>query len=195
MGDFILLLHTIRSWLQNGLGLALAVALPLALWSWLERSRRISPFSGAARGARKFVDPLIAPIDRILPRFGGSRTSAPWWAVFALLVIGALLLGVLDFLRELLTGAYYASSQGPRGFVRLAIGWSFSLLQLAIAVRVITSWVGGTYSWVGRAATALTEWFLAPLRRALPRIGMVDISPIVAWFALSLLRGIVLGAL
>ncbi len=34
----------------------------------------------------------------------------------------------------------------------------------------------------------LTEWLLAPLRRLLPPVGMIDFTPIVAWFLLSLLR-------
>jgi YggT family protein len=57
------------------------------------------------------------------------------------------------------------------------------------------SWLGGTYSPPGQIAYRLTEWFLGPLRGVLPSIGMVDISPMVAYFGLSLLRGIVLGAM
>jgi YggT family protein len=61
--------------------------------------------------------------------------------------------------------------------------------------RVIMSWVGGYYSRIGRIAHTLTEWFLGPLRRALPTIGVVDISPIVAWFLLSVTRTLVLSAI
>ncbi|HRN52700.1 MAG TPA: YggT family protein, partial [Gemmatimonadaceae bacterium] len=131
----------------------------------------------------------------LVARFGQPRTRAPWWGALGVLLIGALLLGVMDFVRNTLSDIYYASSQGPRSGVLLLVGWTFAILQLAVMVRVITSWVGGQYSRVGRVAMLLTEWFLAPLRRALPRFGMVDLSPLVAWFALSLLRGIVLGAL
>ena len=38
-----------------------------------------------------------------------------------------------------------------------------------------------------------TEWMLAPLRRILPPFGMMDFSPLVAWFALSILRKMILG--
>lgn len=195
LADFLALLHTVRMPLQAGIGIALLVAAPLALWAWLERTRRLQPFGGAARTARRLLDPLLRPIDRLVARFGGPRTGAPWWGLLALLVLGALLLGVLDFVRDTLSYAYSATRQGPSGLLRLAVGWSFSILQLAVMARVIMSWIGGHYTRIGRAATTMTEWFLAPLRRALPTFGMVDLSPLVAWFGLAILRGVVLGAL
>jgi YggT family protein len=138
---------------------------------------------------------MIAPVERRTARFGGSHTSAPWWALLAFLVLGALLLGVLGFLRDVLVSTYFASSQGPRGVLRLAVSAVFAVLQLALIVRVVISWVGGSYSRIGRLAHTLTEWFLGPLRRVLPSIGMVDISPLVAYFALMLVRGFLLGVL
>lgn len=195
MADFILLLHVIRTPLQIGIAIALLVAAPLMYWAWLERSRRLNPFSAAARNARSLFDPLLRPLDRLAARFGAPRSSVPWWGLLAVLLIGALLLGVVDFVRDTLSYAYYATQHGPNGVLRLAVGWTFSILQLGVMARVIMSWIGGHYTLVGRAATALTEWFLRPLRRVLPTIGMIDISPIVAWFLLSLLRSVVLDAI
>jgi YggT family protein len=195
MADFILLLHILRIPVQIGIGIALVATAPLAAVAWAERTRRISPFGALARTARTLVDPPLRPLDRLLARFGQPRSLAPWWGLLAILLFGALLLGLLDFLRSTLTYAYYATTQGPLSVVQLAVGWTFAILQLAVMARVIISWVGGQYSWIGRVATWLTEWFLAPLRRMLPNVGMIDLSPLVAWFALSLLRGIVVGAL
>lgn len=195
MADLIITLHYLQLPLRTGLAVLLLVAAGLALVSWMERTRRINAFSPASRFARQVLDPALAPVDRIVARTGGRRTSTPWWGVFVVLVAGAALIGLVDFVREILSFAYYASSQGPRSVVRLAVGWSFGLLQVAIMVRVVTSWVGGTYSWIGRTAFTLTEWFLAPLRRIIPPMGSMDLSPIIGYFALSLLRGIVVGAI
>lgn len=195
MADFVLLLHSLRIPIQIGIGVALVAALPLAAWAWMERTRRLNPFGAAARTARTLFDPPLRPLDRFAARFGASRTSTPWWAVLTLLLFGALLLGVLDFVRDTLSYAYYATHQGPYGVLRLTVGWAFSILQLAVMARVIMSWVGGHYSRVGRIAHAMTEWFLGPLRRALPTFGVVDLSPLVAWFLLSVLRSVVLGAI
>jgi YggT family protein len=163
--------------------------------AWAERTRRVDAFGGVARFARQVMDPLIAPFEGRIVQIGGSRTSAPWWWLFAILVAGALLIGVLAFVRGELAGIYYASRGGVRGLLRFAIGWGFTVLQLAVLARVILSWVGGTYTKFGRLVWWLTEWMLEPLRRVLPTIGMVDISPLVAWFALGFLQGLVLRAL
>jgi YggT family protein len=195
MADFILLLHILRIPIQIGIAIALVVVAPLAAVCWAERTRRLNPFGAPARMARSICDPLLRPLDRIVARFGAARSNTPWWGLLAVLLFGALLLGVLDFVRDTLSYAYYATHQGPYSVLRLAVGWAFSILQLALMARVIMSWVGGYYSRVGRIAHALTEWFLGPLRRALPTIGVVDISPIVAWFLLSVTRTLVLSAI
>jgi uncharacterized protein YggT (Ycf19 family) len=46
-----------------------------------------------------------------------------------------------------------------------------------------------------RPFVALTEWFLAPLRRVLPTFGPFDISPFVAYFLLYIVRSAVLTSL
>jgi YggT family protein len=194
MADIILLLHVIIVWLRVGFTAVLVVATVLAALAWAERTRRINAFGGLARFARK-LDPLIAPVERRVGRFGGTHANAPWWALLAVLLIGAALLGLVGYLRDVLASIYYAMDQGPRGVARLAVSSLFMVIQLALIARVIMSWVGGTYSRIGQLAYKLTEWFLGPLRGVLPSIGMVDISPMVAYFALSLIRGFVLGAI
>ncbi len=173
----------------------LVVGAGLALLDWLVRTRRLNAFGAVARLTRAVVDPLVAPVERRLVRAGGSPVSAPWWALLFLVVLGAVLVGLLGFVREQLASVHYATSRGGRGVLRLLVGWTFAVLQIALIVRVVTSWVGGTYSRIGRLATRLTEWFLAPLRRVLPSFGAVDLSPLVAWFALLLLQAAVLRAL
>lgn len=181
--------------LRGGFSMVLLVGLALATVAWLERARRVNAFGGLAKFARRVCDPLIAPIERRTARFGGTHQNAPWLALLALLLAGALTLGLLGFFRDVLVTTYYAGSQGPGGILRLAVSTVFSVLQLAVIARVVLSWVGGTYSRIGRLAMALTEWFMRPLRQVIPTIGMVDITPLVAYFGLSLLRGLVLGAL
>ena len=194
MAEFIVVLHLVMSWLRVGFSIVLAVATLLAALAWAERTRRINAFGGLARFARR-LDPLIAPVERRVVRFGGTHANAPWWALLAVLLIGAATLGVVGYLRDVLSSIYYAMDQGPRGIARLVIASLFMVMQLALVARVIMSWIGGTYSRLGQLAYKLTEWFLGPLRGVLPSIGMVDISPMVAYFVLSLIRGVVLGAI
>jgi YggT family protein len=52
-----------------------------------------------------------------------------------------------------------------------------------------------TYSKWLRWTVVLTEPILAPLRRLIPPLGMIDITPLVAFFILSLTRGLLLAAI
>ncbi|HET6680406.1 MAG TPA: YggT family protein [Gemmatimonadaceae bacterium] len=173
---------------------AAVVATALCTADWLVRTRRLSPFSGAARFIRSSVDPLLAPVERRIVRAGGSPTSAPWWGLAAVIVGGIVVLSLLGFLRGQLAFLAYAAGAGPGGLLRLAISWTFSLLQIALIVRVLSSWIRvSPYSpWI-RWSFVLTEWLLRPLRQVVPTIGMIDITPIIAYFALSLLERLFLG--
>jgi YggT family protein len=75
----------------------------------------------------------------------------------------------------------------------LLVTWTFGLLQLALFARVISSWFQmSPYSpWI-RWSFVLTEWFLAPLRRVIPSFGMIDLTPIVAYFGLQLLEAVLI---
>jgi YggT family protein len=82
---------------------------------------------------------------------------------------------------------------GPRVWAQVAVGGLFSLLMAAILVRVIASWVGiSPYSRWMRPVMALTDWLIDPIRRLMPPVGMIDLSPMVAWLVLWIARGVVL---
>lgn len=64
------------------------------------------------------------------------------------------------------------------------VGWLGVILSGAIIIRVLLSWfsAGGGYASgpVIRLLDDVTEPILGPLRRVIPSLGMIDISPIVA---------------
>jgi YggT family protein len=160
------------------------------------RTRRLSPFGGPARFVRGRVDPLFAPMERRLVRAGGSPMHAPWWTVAAVVVGGLALLAVLGFVRDQVIGVAFAARGGTRGITALLVTWTFALLRLAVLVRVLGSWLRqGRWSPWTRWAYGLTDWFMEPLSRVVPTIGMLDITPIIAYFGLGLLQRVVLSAL
>lgn len=68
----------------------------------------------------------------------------------------------------------------------------FTLLTLAIFARAILSWfVRDPYNplvyWLDR----ITDPILEPIRRFVPPIGMMDITPIIALFLLQILQAII----
>ncbi len=160
------------------------------------QARTINPFGRLARAIRALTDPALRPIERRLLRSGGNPQSAPWWLVGMAILGGIALVSVVEWIAGQAFLITAAAEAGPGTAARVAVDWAFSLLLLALIVRVLGSWVGATrYTRWMRPFVFLTEWLLAPLRRVIPPLGMVDVTPVVAWFLLELLRGYVLRAL
>lgn len=68
------------------------------------------------------------------------------------------------------------------------------LFQVVIIARIVLSWFplqpGGVMSRINSVLIALTEWLLGPLRRIVPRVGMLDFSPFVAILLVAILARI-----
>ncbi|MGB2694478.1 MAG: YggT family protein [Dehalococcoidia bacterium] len=66
------------------------------------------------------------------------------------------------------------------------------LLALAIFLRAILSWVvRDPYNPVVQFLDQITEPILQPLRQIMPRMGMMDLSPLVAIILLQVLASLV----
>lgn len=184
--------------LQTAIRLAvLAVVAGLAvlfLLDWAVRTRKIGPFTALARFCRSKIDPLVAPMERRVVRAGGLPSSAPLWALAAAVVLGIILISVTNYIIQQVMFANFAINSGPGGLYRLLVMWTFTILRAALLVRVLSSWFPiSPYSvWV-RWAFALSEPILRPLRQIVPNLGMIDITPIIAYFALGLLQSVFLS--
>jgi YggT family protein len=72
----------------------------------------------------------------------------------------------------------------------------FNILIFAIVGRALLSWFNvGPSNPIGRILYEITEPILGPMRRVIPMIGMLDISPIVAILLLTFMQGLILQAL
>jgi YggT family protein len=159
----------------------------ICILDWAVRTRKISPFNAIARFCRSTIDPLIAPIERKVVRAGGTPAAAPLWALAAVVVGGILLLTFLDFIRLEIAQSIIASQNGAAGIFHLLVSWTFTILKIALLVRVISSWlpISPFSVWV-RWSYLLSEPILAPMRRIVPNLGGLDITPILAYFLLNL---------
>lgn len=171
--------------------LAVVVAV-VAVVDWAVRTRRIQPFSAIARFFRRYVDPLMAPIERRVVRRGGLPASAPWWALGTVIVGGLLLIALLNFLDDFFSRVAFGVSS-PGRFAVMLVAWTFGILRIALIVRVVSSWfqISPWSKWI-RWSYHLTEWMLAPLRRIVPAFGPVDITPLVAYILLVIVQSMVL---
>ena len=174
-------------------GVVLLAALA-AFGSWLVRTRRISPFSAFGRGLRSVTDPVLGPLERRVVRMGGNPAHAGGWLIVLTAIAGIVLLSLIGWLFQMFHTVTLAAHAGPRATIRLIIEILYRILMYALIVRVIAAWFGlFRYSrWV-RPAYILTDWIVEPIRRLVPSLGAFDISPIVAWLALMLLRNILLS--
>jgi YggT family protein len=163
----------------------------ICVLDWAVRTRKISPFNAVARFCRSTVDPFIAPIERRVVRAGGTPASAPLWALVVVVVGGILLLTFLDFIRLQVARSIVASQGGAAGIYHLLVSWTFTILKIALIVRVISSWlpISPFSRWV-RWSYLLSEPILAPMRRIVPNLGGLDVTPILAYFLLNLIQSL-----
>jgi YggT family protein len=81
-------------------------------------------------------------------------------------------------------------------FIVTFIDFLFTALSMAILARVLLSWVDPQAgNRVTQVLHEMTEPILGPIRSIVPSIGMFDISPIIAFLLLNVLRTALLTAL
>ncbi len=185
------LVLTIMRYLVLGVVVVAALA---ALGSWLVRTRRISPFSALGRGLRSITDPIVVPVERRIVRMGGNPSHAGGWLIVLAAVVGIVLLSLVGWLVTTVLTVQAAAHGGPRATFALIIEIGYRVLMYALIVRVIAGWFGlFRYSrWI-KPAYILTDWIVEPIRRVVPPLGALDVSPIVAWLALMLLHNVLLS--
>ncbi len=86
-----------------------------------------------------------------------------------------------------------AGERGPGTVIRLVLYYASRIISFAIVIRVIGSWFGADrQTRLMRPMYLLTDWIVEPLRRIIPPFGMMDVTPLVAWFLIQILTGMFL---
>jgi YggT family protein len=191
------MLHSTIDMLARGLVVAaLVYASIVAATHWAVRRRKIGPFGAWPRMVRRLSDPVLLPLERRVIRFGGNPQDAALWLVGIVILGGLLLLSLVNWLLGMAGAVGALASASPRDWIRILVGWAFTLVMTALFVRVIVSWFGvSEYRPWMRPLVLLTDWIIRPVRRILPPAGMIDFSPMVAWLVLLVARNLVLGML
>ena len=83
--------------------------------------------------------------------------------------------------------------------MRELLGAFVTVYLVILGARAVLSWFpptssSGGLATINRLLLDLTEPLLAPLRRIIPPVGMFDLSFMVAFFGLLILRGLIYGA-
>lgn len=157
----------------------------------------LNPFTWLASTIRRLSDPFIIPIRRGLMGFGIDPKYSPLIVILITILLGFFVLQLTQTLAY--TAAGILQSVQSASMIRILgyiIYGAVTIYMLLIFVRIVFSW--GMVSYTNRLMRFLvdtTEPLLGPLRRIIPPLGMMDISPIFAFLILWLLQGAIQGTL
>lgn len=175
---------------------ALVYATAVGVTAWAVRTKRIQPFGAWPRFMRRAGDPILRPLEQRVVRLGGNPQDASLWLIGVVIAGGLILISIVHWLLGTAASLAAMGNASPNAWARLAVSSVFSLLMLALFVRVIASWLGvSEYSQVMQLVTVMTDWLLKPIRRLVPPTGAIDFSPMVAWLVLWVIRAIVMNFL
>ena len=137
-------------------------------------------------------DFAVRRLQRVMPGRLGIAYAALLWAWVlecVLLTLNLTLFGMIRF-SELMYFLPWVFAMGAVSLLRHGL----YILMGAVFVLAVLSWVS-PYSPVMPAADALTRPFLNPLRRFIPMLGSVDLSPVVLMVIFQLTLTIIVGGL
>ena len=158
----------------------LNLALLLILLRFLLQLVRADFYNPVSQAVSKLTDPLLIPLRRVIPGYGGFDVAS---LVLLLLaeIVGIYLLGLVT--GQGLAPIGYALLWAPLGIVNLFLNFYF----FAILAMIILSWVApGNPSPVIMLLYQLTEPVMAPFRRLIPSLGGLDLSPIFVFIAIQI---------
>jgi YggT family protein len=130
--------------------------------------------------------PLLKPLRKVIPSIAGLDLASLVLAIVVQLVLMALTLMLLG----------YGVDNPLQLLVWSIIGVTALFLKVfffALIISVILSWVAqGSHNPTAMLINQICEPLLAPIRRILPSMGGLDLSPIVAFLILNLIDMLVI---
>jgi YggT family protein len=170
--------------LDTVFGLYIGAVLLRLLLQWV-RADFYNPLSQAVV---KLTNPVLRPMRRYIPALGRIDTAS------------VLLVVLLQMLNLWLAVALTGGSGGLIGILVMALAALLSktiyVFTFALLIQVVASWVmPGARSPVFDLVDSLTEPLMRPLRAALPNLGVLDLSPMVALMLLQLALMLVVSPL
>ena len=154
---------------------ASVLAALLLLRFWIQAVRVRPPFS-VGQFIFRLTDWLVLPLRRVLPGWGGLDWASLLSAILVALLSVAIELGV----RSAFTGQTWLLLT-----LLTMIHWiAYGFIGL-IVIEVIFSWVNPDAP-LAPLVRALNDPLMRPLRRLIPPVAGVDLSPIVAFLLLRI---------
>lgn len=147
---------------------------------WTQAIRVRAPNS-LAHFISRITDWLVLPLRRVIPGVGGHDWASLAAAFIVALVAVAIVLGV--------AGALTVPNLLVLALVRV-LNWALYGFMALIIISAIFSWVNPQAP-LAPFIQVLTNPLMRPLRKVIPLIGSVDLSPLVALLLLQILLRVV----
>ena len=157
----------------------------------------LNPFGWTSRSIRRLSDAFIMPVRAGLRSFGGMNPNfAPLVVILLTILVGFFILSLLRTIAGTISGIIDGVQHGaPIAVLGYLLYGLLSLYILLIIIRVIFSWGVDYRNRVMRFLIDVTEPLLGPLRRMIPPLGWIDISPFVAILVLWIFQWAIGGTL
>ena len=182
------------TWAVQAIIVAIVVLMILRL---IGDAADLNPFGWASRTLRRLTDGLVMPVRGALRNVGVDPKFAALVVILVSILLGYFLVQIVGTIATTVDGVVSGLRVGAIvSVVGFIISGLISLYILFIFMRVIFSW--GMISYHNRVMRFLidvTEPMLGPLRRMLPPLGRMDISPLVAILILWLFQAAIAGTL
>lgn len=157
----------------------------------------LNPFGWLSRTLHRLTDAFVSPVRGGLRGFGVDPKFAPLVVILLAILLGYFVLQLIATIATTVAGVLISLNNGAMvsalGFILYGL---ISIYILLIVVRIIFSW--GMVSYTNRVMRFLvdtTEPLLGPLRRIIPPLGRLDISPLIAFLILWLFQQAIGGTL
>ena len=167
------MVYSIVSLIVHTIAGVFATILLLRFWT---QAVRVRPPSSIGSFMYQLSDWLVKPLRRLLPGFGGYD-----WACMVAAFLVALLTVAVDLA---LVAGFSVEFLLVQAVFRL-IEWMLYGLMGLIIIEVIFSWVN-PHAPLAPFVRALTDPMMRPLRRFIPPVGNIDLSPLVAFLLLRI---------
>jgi len=194
----MLIIERILWFVNMAISVAIVAVIVLMIIRLITDAMDLNPFAWTSRTIRRLTDGFVMPVRGGLRQVGVDPKFAPLVIILLVIILGYFIGQLAGIIASTILGVL---TSVRRGAVISAVGFIIygllSIYLLLIIARVIFSW--GQLSYQNRVMRFLvntTEPLLGPLRRMLPPLGWIDISPLVAgviiWFLLAAVRGTLL---
>jgi len=195
----MLIIPRILWFVNSAISLIIVAVIALMIIRLITDAMDLNPFAWTSRTIRRLTDGFVMPVRGSLRQAGVDPKFAPLVVILLVIVLGYFVAQLAGTIIVTVGGVW---DSVRRGAVITAIGFIIygllSLYLILIIARVVFSW--GQVSYQNRIMRFLvntTEPLLGPLRRTLPPLGWIDLSPFVAgliiWFLLSAVSGTLLS--